>query len=221
MNEPLPEGRTGFEAEELTSKIQEAIHQEAWDSTVALSWSFMGLHHYIWDKERNLVQVTWGDNKVLYNTKTLKGIAFEDDKKLDEEDTQEAINTANTYFNNDSFWLMAPFKLQDPGTERSIVDIDGETALKITYTSGGDTPGDSYVWLLNKDHTPRAWKLWVSVIPIGGVEMGWNKWKTFSTGARLATEHHGLFTIKMKDVQLSMDAKELNNRIDPFEGIKF
>lgn len=221
MNEALPEGKKGSEAEELTKKIQKAINQEAWDSTAALSWTFMNLHSYIWDKERNLVQVTWNDNKVLYNTKTLQGIAFEDDEQLDDEETREAIETANTYFNNDSFWLIAPFKLNDPGTERSIVEIDGEQALKATYTSGGDTPGDSYLWLLNDDFTPKAWKLWVTIIPVGGVKMEWNNWKTFSTGAKLATEREGLFVMNMNNIHLTMNVKNLNGGKDPFEEIEF
>jgi hypothetical protein len=47
----------------------------------------------------------------------------------------------NDYFNNDSFWLIAPFKLRDAGTTRSIVMQDNQ-ALMITYASGS-TPGDS------------------------------------------------------------------------------
>jgi hypothetical protein len=73
-------GRT-TRAEALTDKIQAAINQTAWDST-AVSFSFRGNHHYLWDKKRNLVQVEWGDKKVLYNTQTVEGIAYENDKNL-------------------------------------------------------------------------------------------------------------------------------------------
>ena len=31
------------------------------------------------------------------------------------------IKTATDYFNNDSFWLVAPFKVYDNGVKRSIV----------------------------------------------------------------------------------------------------
>jgi hypothetical protein len=49
----------------------------------------------------------------------------------------------NDYFNNDSFWLIAPFKLRDAGTTRSIVMQDEKKSFMISYASGGSTPGDS------------------------------------------------------------------------------
>jgi hypothetical protein len=78
VSTPLPEGQ-GAKAEALTDKIQAAINQTAWDSTAAVSFSFRGNHHYLWDKKRNLVQVGC-DKKVLYNTQTIEGIAYENDK---------------------------------------------------------------------------------------------------------------------------------------------
>jgi hypothetical protein len=36
---------------------------------------------------------------------------------------------------------IAPFKLRDPGTSRSIVMQDEKEALMVTYTSGGSTLG--------------------------------------------------------------------------------
>jgi hypothetical protein len=72
VSTPLPEGQQGAKAEALTDKIQAAINQTAWDSTAAVSFSFRGNHHYLWDKKRNLVQVEWDDKKVLYNTQTMK-----------------------------------------------------------------------------------------------------------------------------------------------------
>jgi hypothetical protein len=132
------EGQQGAKAEALTDKIQAAINQTAWDSTAAVSFSFRGNHHYLWDKKRNLVQVEWGDKKVLYNTQTIEGIA-ENGKKLTDSENR-CYKKGNDYFNNDSFWLIAPFKLRDAGTT-SIVMQDNQEALMITYASGGSTPG--------------------------------------------------------------------------------
>lgn len=216
-SEELPKGIEGQRAEELTDKIQKAIHQEAWDTTVAIRWSFMGYREYIWDKKRNFVQATWTDMNVIFNTKTGKGIAYEDGELLDEEDTYEAICTATDNFNNDSFWLIAPYKLRDPDTKRSVVYIDDEEALKITYYAGGSTPGDSYVWLVDRNYTPKKWKLWVSIIPIGGFETGWNDWITYPTGVRIANLHEGLFDIKIENIHTGMSVKEINDGIDPFE----
>lgn len=81
---PLPEGQQGIKAEALTDKIQAAINQKACDTTAAISFTFRGNHHYLWDKKHNLVQVKWDDKKVLYHTQTLEGVAYENDKKLND-----------------------------------------------------------------------------------------------------------------------------------------
>jgi hypothetical protein len=218
-SKPLPVGQKGIKAEELTDKIQAAINQKAWDTTAAVSFTFRGNHHYLWDKKRNLVQVQWDDNKVLYHTQTLEGIAYENTFTLSDSKKTAAIKKANDYFNNDSFWLIAPFKLRDPGTTRSIVVQDGLEALMITYTAGGSTPGDSYVWLLDQNYMPKAWRMWVSIIPVGGIETSWEDWKTFQNQLKIATNHKGIMDLKLENVQTGKSIEEINNGIDPFTNL--
>ena len=219
ISQPLPQGQQGPKAEELTDKIQVAINQKAWDSTAAVAFTFMGSHHYLWDKKRNLVQVKWDDKTVLYNTKTQEGVAYENDQKLSETDRTEAIQKANDYFNNDSFWLIAPFKLRDAGTTRSIVTLDNQEALLITYASGGSTPGDSYLWIVDQDFVPTAWRMWVSIIPVGGLETSWEDWKTFSNKVKIATRHKGLIDLKLENIKTGQSIEEINNGVDPFVGM--
>lgn len=218
-SKPLPVGQRGIKAEALTDKIQAAINQKAWDATAAVSFTFRGNHHYLWDKKRNLVQVKWDDKKALYNNKTLEGVAYENDKELTDSQKTEAVNKANDYFNNDSFWLIAPFKLRDAGTTRSIVMQDNQEALMITYASGGTTPGDSYVWLVDENYMPKAWRMWVSIIPIGGLESSWEDWKTFKNNLKIATTHKGLLDLKLENVQTGQSIEEINNGVDPFANL--
>lgn len=215
-SKPLPEGKKGIQAELLTDKIQEAINQKAWDSTTAVSFTFMGNHHYLWDKKSNLVQVQWSTKKVLFNNQTMEGIAYQDNKKLTGSDKTDAIKTANDYFNNDSFWLIAPFKLRDPGTSRSIVMQDNKEALMVTYTSGGSTPGDSYVWILDENYVPSAWRMWVSIVPIGGFETSWEDYITFPSGLKIATIHGGLFDLKLENIKIGQSIEEINKGANPF-----
>jgi hypothetical protein len=219
VSEPLPEGQQGAKAEALTDKIQAAINQTAWDSTAAVSFSFRGSHHYLWDKKRNLVQVKWDDKKVQYDTQTLEGTAYENDTQLSDSKKIAAIKKANDYFNNDCFWLIAPFKLRDFGTARSIVMQDGQETLMITYSSGGSTPGDSYVWLLDQNYMPKAWRMWVSIIPVGGIETSWEDWKTFQNDLKIATNHKGLFDLKLENVQTGQSIEQINNGTDPFANL--
>jgi uncharacterized protein YpmB len=216
ISKPLPIGQQGLKAEKLTDKIQTAINQKAWDTVAAVSFSFSGSHHYLWDKKRSLVQVEWDNKKVLFHTQTLEGVAYEDNTKLTDSEKTAAIKKANDYFNNDSFWLIAPFKLRDPGTTRSIVMQDGQEALMISYASGGSTPGDSYVWLLDKNYIPKAWRMWVSIIPVGGIKTSWEDWKTFPNNLKIATSHKGLIDLKLENVQIGKSIEEINNGTDPF-----
>jgi hypothetical protein len=87
--------------------------------------------------------------------------------------------------------LSAPFKVFDPGTERKLVDTEeGAHALLVTYESGGVTPGDSYMWLLDENYMPFAWKMWVKIIPIGGVKAEWLGWNETETGVILPSGHN-------------------------------
>ena len=106
------------------------------------------------------------------------------------DEKEKLVDKALKNFNNDSFWLVAPYKVFDSGTERSIVTLeDGTEALLVTYTSGGTTPGDSYLWLLNENAFPRAFKMWVKIIPVGGLEASWDDWVITQSGAFLPKSH--------------------------------
>jgi hypothetical protein len=215
-SKPLPLGQKGPEAELLTNKIQTAINQKAWDSTAAVAFTFMGNHHYLWDKKHNLVQVQWDNKTVIYNNQTLEGVAYQDVEQLTGEDKTNTIKKANDFFNNDSFWLIAPFKLRDQGTTRSIVKIGNENALLVTYNAGGSTPGDSYLWFVDANNIPRAWQMWVGIIPVGGIETSWEDWTTFPNGLKIATDHKGLFDLKLENLKVGESIEQINDGKNPF-----
>lgn len=216
-DEPLPQGVEGPQAEQLTDKMLAAVNAQAWDSTTAVKWSFYRGHNFLWDKKRNLVEVKWENMRVLLNTTDQTGKAYQEGTLLSGEEESEALQTAWKYFTNDSFWLAAPYKVRDPGTKRSIVKTAHGEALLVQYTSGGVTPGDSYLWLLNDEGLPLAWKLWVKIVPLGGMEFSWENWQTYATGARIASFHHGVVNVEISDIELAMSVVELNNGQDPFE----
>lgn len=188
-NESLPQGTDGPEADNLTLEMMESLNKSAWDTTSEVSWTFKGIHHYEWNRTKNSVLVKWDENEVLLNTINQTGVVIHPEK-IREEGKEKLIKQAFGYFNNDSFWLCAPFKAFDPGTERSLVTFkDGREGLKITYTSGGSTPGDSYVWILDDNHKPKSVKMWVSILPLGGMEFTWESYLTLKSGAMIAQDH--------------------------------
>jgi len=133
--------------------------------------------------------VQWDDITIKLDHDNASGVLLEPTTQ-DVEKTDNLIKKSWDYFNNDSFWLSAPFKVFDNGTERSIVTLeDGRKGLMVTYVSGGTTPGDSYVWILGDDYKPVAIKMWVSIIPIGGIEFTWENYTQLSSGAWIAQDH--------------------------------
>ena len=221
LNEPKPVGDTGTEAENMARKMASAVHKQAWDPIHYVAWDFMGGHHYLWDKRRHFVRLVWNDNLVLFDTKTLKGLAKKANSPLDGKSKGKLIEKAWEFFCNDSFWLNAPVKVFDPGTVRSIVHFkDGRKGLMVSYSSGGVTPGDSYVWFLDKTGIPSSWKMWVSIIPIGGLEVSWEGWREVEGGAKVATVHEAkFFQMHITGIKTAQSWEKLGFSQDPFEEL--
>lgn len=189
ISEPLPVGKKGQEADQRAHMMMEALNVDAWKKTDSVSWTFKGIHNYNWDINNHKVVIQWDGHLVKLDHNNVSGVVIQPEDKTNEE-VNELIKTSWDYFNNDSFWLSAPFKAFDSGTERSIVTLeDGREGLMITYTSGGTTPGDSYVWVLGEDNKPTGIKMWVSIIPIGGIEFTWENYTQLSSGAWIAQDH--------------------------------
>lgn len=203
-NEPLPKGVTGTEADALATKMLTAVNHEGYKNTRYLSWTFRGEHHYVWDKDQQRVTVSWNDTKVDLNLAQPKtSVVTIDGKLMGNDEKALTIEKALSYFNNDSFWLVAPHKVFDDGVTRSIVTRENnEKALLVTYTSGGTTPGDSYLWILDKNGRPKGYQMWVSIIPIGGLYASWENWETMESGISLPSLHTLLIMdIPMKNVR--------------------
>lgn len=216
-----PEGRSGSEADSLAERMLEAIHYEAWDSTRYVRWSFSG-HRFLWDKERDFVRVEWSDRKVLLKLNSIEGEAYENGDTLSGEEKEEAVQKAWEYFCNDSFWLNAPAKAFDKGTVRKLVETeDGDKQLLVTYESGGVTPGDSYLWKLDTNGLPQSYRMWVSIIPIGGIKASWDEWRTLSTGARIATLHEmSIANLRIKNLKGGQDLESFDIEEDPFAPLQ-
>jgi len=221
LHKPLPEGASGEAADQLARDMMQAVNKPAWDSTRWVRWNFMGIHDYVWEKERHLVEVKWDDLRVLLNPNKISGKAWRGEESLSGPEQKEAVQKAYDFFCNDSFWLNAVVKAFDPGTERFLVGQEGgKEALLVRYTSGGVTPGDAYLWLLDESDRPYAWQMWVSVLPIGGIETSWSQWDTLSTGALVATWHGSSLGekvgVRIQNLQGGMHLSSVGLEKDPF-----
>jgi hypothetical protein len=58
--------------------------------------------------------------------------------------------------------------------------------------------------------------MWVSIIPVGGLETTWEDWETFPNNLKIATSHKGLLDLKLENVKTGQSIEEINNGVDPF-----
>lgn len=222
MDEEIPEGGDLPKAYELGNRMLHATGYQYWKDTRYVRWVFPGGHLYIWDIHNERVMVEWSGKRVLLNTAEITGIAWEDGNRLSGEQKENAIQDAWKLFCNDSFWLVAPYKIYSPDTEHSVVELpDGRQGLKVTYGSGGVTPGDTYVWLQNGKGLPTSVKMWVSVIPIGGIEFTWEEWKTLDSGAKIATLHsHPLIDLEIEGLMSGQTLEDVGAENGLFRALR-
>jgi hypothetical protein len=216
----LPSTTAGPEAEAQAQKMVQAVDVDAWNRTGAVRWRMLG-HSYLWDKNRNLARVDFGKHRVLLDVGQKSGRAYRDGTEVTDERKQKLIDKAYAYFINDMFWLNPVPKAFDDGTSRSAGVVDGKRALLVSYASGGLTPGDKYLWILDENARPTAWRVYVHIVPIPGLEFSWENWQRLSTGASVATLHKalGLSAIKLEDVAGAATLAELEPN-DPFSAMR-
>ncbi len=203
VDKPVPEGNKGPIAEELADQMLEAVNDSAWQKTAVAVWS-LGGHKHIWDKNRHYAKVSWDSYEVFVDLNNKIGKAIFKGKVInDSAATAKYVKDAYEFWANDSFWLNPITKIRDSGTERYYVETDNAAteALLVKYSSGGVTPGDSYLYIVDKQtYLTQSVKMWVQIIPVGGVEFSWENWIKTETGALLATEHQGLMNINIHNI---------------------
>lgn len=69
-------------------------------------------------------------------------------KKVAPESSPEEAAKAWAWFVNDSYWLLVPSKLFDPGVNRK---LDEQGRLVLTFGDVGLTPGDRYMMTVDRD----------------------------------------------------------------------
>lgn len=193
-SEDVPIGIEGEAADALADKMLDALDYEAYRKTEYIEWTYQNKRRYEWDKINNICTVRWKEFKVdLHLNFPERSKAYVHSFSIIGEQRDELVTTALNYFNNDSFWLVAPYKVYDNGVKRSLVKRDGKDALLVTYTQGGTTPGDSYLWSFDASGKPTKFKMWTELLPMDGLEATWTDWTTTTTGAQLPTFHKVLF----------------------------
>ena len=190
------------DADKLAQTILNTVKHEAYKNTRYIDWSFRGKRFYKWDKKLHIIDVKWNDARVLLHPNNLtKSSVYLNRKEVSF--NKNLVNRALNFFNNDSFWLVAPHKLFEPGIYRSIEMIDGKESLHVKYSTGGTTPGDSYTWTLDENYLPISFQMYVQKMKKKGTYVSWEEWTQTESGTLLPKNHRYLSgrKINMGDVK--------------------
>lgn len=193
LDRPLPDSVKGPAAEALAAEVLASVRHDQFADTKWVSWTFPGGHSYIWHMPSNHAQISYGKTVVNMNLNNQSGTAIHKGKPIEGKQLANALDKAWSFWCNDSWWLIAPHKINDPGTTRAIVDVSekhpGKRGLLVQYESGGVTPGDAYLWIVDADGKPTGYEMWVGIIPIGGIYASWDKYEPLHSGALVSLEH--------------------------------
>lgn len=145
-----------------------------------------------WDRQTNdyRLQLTSRDGKkglLIFDLDTKAGAAWVDGKRLAGGELQKMLERGYALFINDTYWLLMPAKLQDPGVH---VTMDGQAdvnnspcdRLKVTFDHVGLTPGDTYwAYVDRRSHLMTRWGMVLQGDRAKGdtteVQYDWLDWK--------------------------------------------
>ena len=139
---------------------------ENYNNTHFIQWNF-GKRTLYWDKWTGNVRIENPEKNlvILVNINALTGKVFENDTLIiDEEKTKQLLTQGKNWWINDSYWLVMPWKLQDPGVTLTYIKTDtlpdGKLAdvLQLTFDSVGVTPENKYlVYVDQEEHFIKQW----------------------------------------------------------------
>lgn len=119
-------------------------------------------NRHLWSKHTGQYRIEWlrgADTTyvALFDVDTREGSVYVNGQPVDSTQEARLLQQAYRRFINDTYWLMAPLKVFDPGVHRAYVP-DSSTAdldvITLTFEQVGLTPGDQY-WLYADKNTGR------------------------------------------------------------------
>ncbi len=183
----------------------------AWEAMPTLRFDFVAERdseevfraRHLWDRESAAYRVEYpvGEDSILvavfstddFNMDAPTGKAYINGAPVDSTEMAERLTDAYERYINDSYWLLAPLKLFDPGVHRNMApdSSDAESkVLRLSFENVGLTPGDRY-WL-RADSTGRLMS-WSFLLENGGE--GYYDWTDYEY---IATPAGSLFVATRK-----------------------
>lgn len=182
--------------------------EKAWDKARQFRFDFVveregktiARFSHSWDRYTGDYRVSGTDKTgapfvVYFNVNSKEGEPYVNGKPMEPDAKDAMLKTAYGRFINDSYWLLAPWKIFDPGVHRS---YDGEKpcpegggmcdVLKLSFDNVGLTPKDIYwLWITRDGHKMVAWQYLLNGATEEPTTAMWKDWRNFS-GVSLSVE---------------------------------
>jgi hypothetical protein len=184
------------EAIELAKNVIEASGgQSQWDKVRHLQWTFFGRRTLWWDKQDNLCRIHFPADEMtlMIDLDEKTGQVALGDSLYNHPDTvQKYLDIAYRVWVNDSYWLVMPFKMMDPGVQLKYLGADTTAngipaqVVEMTYENVGVTPQNKYHVYVDEetsliaqwdyfstatDSEPRLSTPWKGYQEFGGIQL--------------------------------------------------
>jgi hypothetical protein len=147
--------------DEIKANVLKAMGgMKNYQKTNIIQWTFFGSRTHIWDKKNEMVRIEYlkENSTILLNLKDKSGKVFKKGKEVMGADSLKMLLTEayNTWI-NDSYWLVMPYKLGDPGVnllyigEQNTADGKSADVLEMTFNKVGVTPENKYHIFFDKE----------------------------------------------------------------------
>lgn len=190
-------------AVEIAGRVVERMGGwEAWDRTRFLRWRFFGRRSLWWDRHEGRVRIEAdsesGRTVWLLDVNALEGRVWTNGEEIvDPDELRSAVERGHQIWINDSYWLIMPFKLLDPGVtlryagQRPMDDGTSAHVLELTFGEDvGYTPDNRYEVFVGEDSgLVEAWSFYAEASDEKPrFTLPWAGWKRFGR-VLIATDH--------------------------------
>ena len=197
--------------------------KKQWDALPGLRWTFGAMlgdsvrsaRRHAWDKMTGRHRVDGvnrqGQSYTLIHTlgDSTSGMAWVNGNPIEGDSLKKLIQRANALWVNDTYWMLMPYKLRDPGVT---LKYAGDTTmagmtfdrLALSFDHVGLTPGDHYwVYVNRADHRVERWEMVLEGDQPPPVAYTWEGWEQHD-GLWFPTAHKrdstDIFTNKIETV---------------------
>jgi len=181
----------------VKSSLEKMGGRSGWDQARVLKWRFWGKRLHYWDKATGDVRIEADSTLILMNINSKKGRVWQSGREITDADSLKSVlDDGYAIWINDSYWLVMPYKLFDPGVrlaEPHDAELsDGRPAQRftVTFDEVGLTPENKYdVWIADDTGLVEQWAYYEkSTDTDPKFTLPWGGWKKFGP-ILLATEH--------------------------------